>query len=215
MYFPSWSSERWAGFQHNIVHLSTTDSRKPIIKKTELINRLKARGGKEQLLMFLTRSAGSGKSTALKVAEQFCYEFCATVGVMWCEKMFLFTAHTGSAASLLGGLTISKAAYINQQKLLSSDDINEWKDNEILVIDEVSFMSDSVLMILNNKLMDIGNRTTSFDGLSIIFACDFCQLEPVCLKESELMFSSVSSMFWKRIINPIINLDNDHRFEED
>ncbi len=120
-----------------------------------------------------------------------------------------------SAASLLGGLTISKAAYINQQKPLSSDDINEWKDVKIHVIDEVSFMSDSILKTLNNKLMDIGNRTTSFGGLSIIFAGDFRQLEPVCSKESKLMFSTESSMFWKRIINAIIILDNDHSFKED
>jgi hypothetical protein len=185
------------------------------IETTEIINRLKATGGKEQLLMFLTGPAGSGKSTAMRVAEQFSMIFCATVGVMWCEKMFLFTAYKGSAASLIGGLIISKAAYINQQKPLSSDDINEWKDVKILVIDEVIFMSDSVLMTLNNRLMDIGNRPTSFGGLSIIFVGDFCQLEPVCLKESELMFSSVSSMFWKKIINEIIILDNDHHFKED
>ncbi len=160
--------------------------------------------------MFLTWPAGSGKSTPMRVAEQLCYEYCVAVGVMWCEKTFLFTAYTGSAASLLGGLTISKVAYINQQKPLSTDDINEWKDVKILVVDAVSFMSNSVLMTLNNRLMDIGNRTTSFGGLSIIFADDFRQLEPVCSKESELMFSSISSMFWNRIINAIIiNTIND------
>jgi hypothetical protein len=91
----------------------------------------------------------------------------------------LFTAYAGSAASLIGGIAISKAAYINQQKELSADDINEWKDVNILMIDEVSFMSDRILMTLNNRLMDIGNRMTSFGGLSIIFAGDFCQFEPI------------------------------------
>jgi hypothetical protein len=77
---------------------------------------LKARGAKEQLLMFLTGPAGLSKSTTMRVAEQFCYEFCVAVGVMWCERTFLCTAYTESAASLIGGITISKAAYINQQK---------------------------------------------------------------------------------------------------
>jgi ATP-dependent DNA helicase PIF1 len=165
--------------------------------------------------MFLTRPAGSSKSTAMRVAEQFRYEFCVAVGVMWCERTFLFTAYAGSAASLIGRVTISKVAYINQQKQLSADDINEWKDVKILVIDEVSFMSDRILMTLNNWLMDIGNRTTSFGRLSIIFAGDFHQLEPICLKKSDMMFSSLSSMFWQRIINAIIILDNDHCFKED
>jgi hypothetical protein len=44
--------------------------------------KLEARGGQEQLLLFLTGPAGSGKSTAMRVAEQFCYEFCVAVGVM-------------------------------------------------------------------------------------------------------------------------------------
>jgi hypothetical protein len=82
---------------------------------------LKAKGAKEQLLMFLTGPAGLDKSTTMRVTEQFCYEFCVAIGVMWCERMFLFTAYTGSAASLINGITISKAAYINQQKQLSAD----------------------------------------------------------------------------------------------
>jgi hypothetical protein len=83
------------------------------------------------------------------------------------------------------------------------------------VIDEISFMSDKFLMTLNNKLMEIGNRTTSFGGLSIIYAGNFHQLELICSNKSDLMFSSLSSMFWQRIINVIIILDNDHFFKED
>jgi hypothetical protein len=64
--------------------------------------------------MLLTGLAGLGKSTAMRVAAQFCYEFCVAVGSMWCDRTFLFTACTGYAASLLGGVTISKAACINQ-----------------------------------------------------------------------------------------------------
>jgi cytidylate kinase len=75
--------------------------------------------------MFLTGPAGSGKSTAMKVAQQFCYEFCIAVGVMWSDKTFIFTAYTGSAASLFGGVTISKTAFLNQRKQLSVDDRNE------------------------------------------------------------------------------------------
>ncbi len=75
-------------------------------------------------------------------------------------------------------------------------------------------MSNRILMTLNNRLMDVGNRTTSFGGFSIIFAGDFCQLEPICLNKSDLMFLSLSSMFCQRIINTIIILDND-RFKED
>ncbi len=86
----------------------------------DIVHRLEARGGQNQLIMFLTGPAGSGKSTAMQVAQQFCYDFCLAVGVMWSDRIFLFTAYTGAAASLFGGVTISKAAFLNQQKGIES-----------------------------------------------------------------------------------------------
>jgi hypothetical protein len=46
-----------------------------------LENALKARGGREQLIMFVTGFAGAGKSTAVKVAQKFCYEFCRAASI--------------------------------------------------------------------------------------------------------------------------------------
>ncbi len=65
---------------------------------SDIVRKLEARGDQEQLLLFLTGPAGSGKSTAMRVAGKFCYEFCVAVGVMWSDTAFLFTAYTGSAA---------------------------------------------------------------------------------------------------------------------
>ncbi len=90
----------------------------------------------------------------MRVAKQFCYEFCVTVGVMWNDTTFLFTAYTGSAASLIGGVTISKAAYLNLQRQINENNINEWKDVRILVIDEVSFMNDSIFKKINRQHMN-------------------------------------------------------------
>jgi hypothetical protein len=55
---------------------------------TDIVNRLKARGAKEQLPMFLTGLAGSGKRTAMRVAEQFCNEFCVAVGLCGVRERF-------------------------------------------------------------------------------------------------------------------------------
>ncbi len=98
-----------AYLQQTMEITSTTDA-------NDIIKKLNARGGRNQLLMFLTGPAGLGKSTAMKVAQQFCYEFCIAVGMMWSDKTFIFTAYTGLAASLFGGVTISKAAFLNQRK---------------------------------------------------------------------------------------------------
>ena len=194
--------------QQSLEIASSTDA-------TNIIKKLKARGGRDQLLMFLTGPAGSGKSTSMKIAQQFCYEFCIAVGIMWSDKTFIFTAYTGSAASLFGGVTISKAAFLNQRKQLSVDDRNEWQDVRIVVIDEVSFMSDTIFKTLDTKLKEIKNRTQPFGGLSIIFAGDFRQLEPIGVNDTELLFSSLSSKHWENCINAVIILDNEHRFKED
>jgi hypothetical protein len=116
---------------------------------------------------------------------------------------------------LFGGVTISKAAFLNQQKALSLNDKNTWQDVRILIVDEVSFMSDKNLNTLDVKLKEIGNRAKPFGGFSIIFAGDFCQLEPFGSTEFEVLFSSLSSRHWDNCINAIIILDNDHRFKED
>ncbi len=179
------------------------------------MDKLQARGGQEQLIMFLTGPAGSGKSTAVRVAEHFCYEFYLAVGIMRSDTTFLFTAYTGAAASLIGRPTISKTTYLNQKRSVSDNDINEWKDVQILVIDEVSFMSYSTLQMLNKKLTAIGQTNKSFGGFTIIFIGGFRQLKPVCSKETDLMFSTLSSMEWCQKINTIIFLNNEHCFKED
>jgi hypothetical protein len=127
----------------------------------------------------------------------------------------LFTAYTGAAASLFGGVTISKAAFLNQQKALSLNDKKGWQDVQILIADEVSFMSDEILEALDVKLKEIGNRAKPFGGISIIFAGDFHQYEPVGSMEFDLMFSSLSCKHWDNCINAIIILDNVHCFKED
>ncbi len=134
---------------------------------------------------------------------------------MWSNHTFLFTAYTGGAASLFGGVTISKAAFLSQQKALSLNDKNEWQDVQILIVDEVSFMSDKILEALDVKLKEIGNRAKPFGGFSIIFAGDFCQLESVGSTEFDLMFSSLSSNQWDNCINAVIILDNVHCFKKD
>ncbi len=55
---------------------------------------------------------------------------------------------------MFGGVTISKAAFLNQQKALSLNDKNEWQDVRILIVDEVSFMSDKILEALDVKLKE-------------------------------------------------------------
>jgi hypothetical protein len=105
--------------------------------------------------------------------------------------------------------------FLNQQKQLSVDNRNEWQDVQIVVIDEVSLMSDIILKTLDKKLKEIGNQSLPFGGFTIIFSGDFRQLEPVGAKDTELMFFSLSSQHLENCINAVIILENEHCFKED
>ena len=115
-------------------------------EKEALITQLKARGGPEQLVRFLMGFAGAGKSTCVKVAQRFCCEFCSAVSIPWNNNTFLFTATTGSAASLFEGQTIHDDASLNSdEKNISNKKKQEWKNIRILIIDEISFFTRVIL----------------------------------------------------------------------
>jgi hypothetical protein len=108
-----------------------------------------------------------------------------------------------------------KGCISQSTKGIESQQQNEWQDVQILIVDEVSFMSDKILEVFDVKLKEIGNRAKPFGGFSIMFAGNFHQLEPVGSTEFDLMFSSLSSKHWDNCINAIIVLDNVHHFKED
>ncbi len=66
--------------------------------------------GMDQMLIFLTGLAGAGKTTAIKAAEWFCFEFCSSCDIMWTDTLFFYTAYIGSAASAFGWWTIVMAS---------------------------------------------------------------------------------------------------------
>jgi hypothetical protein len=81
--------------------------------KEKIADKLREIGGKDQLLMFITGPAGAGKSTSLEVAQHFCFSFCRCIGYHWNDSTFLFTAMTGCAASLFGGITLHSAPFLS------------------------------------------------------------------------------------------------------
>jgi hypothetical protein len=175
---------------------------------------LKAKGGREKLIMFVTGFAGAGKSTAIKVAQKFCYEFCRAASIMWNDNTFLFTAYTGSAAAAFGGQTTVAATYLSK-KTITDDDRKVFHGVRTLIIDEVSFLKDRELLKLGSNLQKIGDNHKPFGGYNIIFAGDFQQNEPVKMKDKEKLWHPSSSRHFENTINCCIILDGLHRFRDD
>ena len=179
-----------------------------------LIDQLKERGAREQLIMFVTGLAGAGKSTAIKVAQRFCFEFCKAASIMWSDNTFLFTAYTGSAAAAFGGLTTSSATFLNKRNI-TDDDRKMYEGVRVLIIDEVSFLKDSELLKLDRNLKKVGDSHKPFGGFSIVFGGDFQQIEPVGVKTKEILWNPGSSRHFENSLNCAIVLDGMHRFKDD
>ena len=89
--------------------------------------------------------------------------FCTSAGILWTETTFFYMAYTGSAASAFGGRTITKASGMCSQNITDKQRL-EWSQCKILVIDEVSFMTENELMKLDNKLKQYGQRNKVYGG---------------------------------------------------
>lgn len=141
--------------------------------KDRIIQKLKDIGAKEQLLMFVTGPAGAGKSTALEVAQHFCFEFCRSVGEHWEKTTFLFTAMTGSAASLFGGVTLHSAAFLNMNdRSISADMMNRWKNVKMVIVDEISMADNRIMNKFNmvlNKIRKHISPSSQFIKPSMVF----------------------------------------------
>lgn len=138
-----------------------------------------------------------------------------------------FTAPTGIAACNIQGLTIHSWSGIGMgnediEKLLdfimkNKNALNRWRTTEILVIDEISMLSDTIF----DKLDIIGRRirgnSEPFGGLQLILCGDFFQLPPVGIgKNCKFCFQSNA---WKEIFegnsDNLIELDKVFRQKDD
>ena len=208
----------------NSMSSTFTDDEGNCGKKDTISQKLRDLGAKEQLLMFITGPAGSGKSTSLEVAQHFCFEFCRTIGEQWDKSTFLFTAMTGSAASLFGGVTLHSAAFLNTNfKNITGPMMRKWEHVKMLIVDEISMASDPTMTKLNDVLNKVRRHITPtsskitpsmvFGGYSIIFSGDFHQIPPVKVHPSKYLYAGTS--IWENAINVAIFLRNSHRFKDD
>ena len=214
------------GWENRMNSLSTTfaDTDVDCKEKDTISQKLLDLGAKEQLLMFITGPAGSGKSTALEVAQHFCFEFCRTVGEHWDKSTFLFTAITGSAASLFGGVTLHSAAFLNTNfRNITGNMMRKWEHVKMLIVDEISMASDQTMKKLNDVLNKARKHISPtspkitpsmvFGGYSIIFSGDFRQIPPVKIHPSQFLYAGTS--LWENAINVAVYLRNSHRFKDD
>jgi ATP-dependent DNA helicase PIF1 len=131
--------------------------------------------------IFLTGPAGTGKSFVINEIKQWAITH---------KKSFAITALTGCAAVLINGRTLHSTLglglgdkpidfLINKLKKCNKAQYTRLQSLDLLVIDEVSMMSDDLFEKASNLLSVIRNNTKPFGGVQVILAGDMCQLGPI------------------------------------
>jgi ATP-dependent exoDNAse (exonuclease V) alpha subunit len=131
--------------------------------------------------IFLTGPAGTGKSYVINEIKKWAVKD---------EKKFTITALTGCASVLIGGRTLHSALglgigdkpvdlMVKRMMKFNKEQYKRLQLIDLLVIDEVSMMSDDVLEKASAVLSIIRNNTKPFGGVQVILAGDMCQLGPV------------------------------------
>lgn len=131
--------------------------------------------------IFLTGPAGTGKSFVINEIKKW-----ATNN----EKKFAITALTGCAAVLIDGKTIHSTLglglgdkpveiLVQKMKRCNRQQYVRLRDMDLLVIDEVSMMSDELLEKASAVLCMIRGDSRPFGGIQVVLSGDMCQLGPV------------------------------------
>lgn len=129
--------------------------------------------------ILLTGPGGCGKSHSIRRIKEIYEKKNLNIGV---------TSTTGASAILIEGSTIHSFSGIgicstkeSALKMVQSRKAPQQRimSTSLLIIDEVSMMSDVVLDILDHVFRVVRNSTKAFGGMQVVLCGDFFQLKPV------------------------------------
>ena len=136
--------------------------------------------------IFITGPGGTGKSALIRYIQKdaqrkgFEIQVCALTG---CAAVLLEckakTVHSWAGIGLGNGEPEQLIRKIFKNKILRAN----WRATDILVIDEVSMMSQKLFELLDIIGKAVRRSQQPFGGIQLIFSGDFYQLPPVGSKE--------------------------------
>ena len=175
---------------------------------------MKDKGGEDNLVMFLSGMGGTGKSEVISAFVYFVKNISTYFDWNYDADVVKITACTGAAACQIpDGRTVhSQAALLGSIGSIGKAHMEAWKSTQMLIVDEVSFLSEHLLVKLDNHMRKLKeNVNLMYGGIHIIFVGDFFQLLPV--RGGVPLFKGNTMQFGA--INKAIFLNVSHRFEED
>ena len=138
--------------------------------------------------IFITGVGGTGKTKIIQIISEHAISI---------NKKFQVCAMTGCAAILLNcnantlhswagiGLARGSVNDVINRVIKNKFKRNKWLQIELLIVDEVSMLSEKLLNILDIIAKSIKKSAKPFGGIQIIFGGDFHQLPPIGDEDDE------------------------------
>jgi ATP-dependent DNA helicase PIF1 len=156
--------------------------------------------------IFITGPGGTGKTALIKYIQKdasrkgYNIQVCALTG---CAAVLLEckakTLHSWAGIGLGNGSIEQLVTKITKNRFLK----NNWKDTDILIVDEVSMMSQKLFELLDAIGKTIRKNNRPFGGIQLIFSGDFYQLPPVGDKDDpETTRFCFESQNWSQTFQP-------------
>ena len=166
----------------------------------------------DQLICLIHGPGGSGKSTVVNLVIAYAQEYCDLLGHPFTCRTIVVTAMSGVAATLLHGETTHSALGLNRK--VKNDEIEEWEDTRLVIIDEISFASQGDFETMCKNLQKLKKRRFRlYGGLNMAFLGDYSQLVPV--KQDPIYTKDNHCSEFHGALNCYIELDGKHRFKDD
>jgi len=164
----------------------------------------------EQLCLFVSGGAGTGKSHLISALFQMAVRTLQVVGDNPDDVRVTLTAPTGSAAHNISGVTLHSAFLLPLGQTKSYIRLSDEKRNgmrakagklQLLIIDEISMVSCNILLQIHNRLCEIKGVTDPFGGISVIVFGDLFQLPPVLqpfvFKPGNDIIANLTGSLWR------------------
>jgi len=133
--------------------------------------------------IFITGPGGSGKSALIKAIVENAKKRNKQVqvcGMTGCAAVLLDGCNAKTLHSWAGiGLANGDIDIISHRVMSDKYKARNWKRVDLLIVDEVSMMSEKIFNLLNMTGKKCRKNNRLFGGIQVIFSGDFFQLPPV------------------------------------